>query len=131
MPQKSKSEPRRPRGNDEGRVLTRAVIHAAQRLEVSQNALAAIIGVSEPTVSRMRRGSFALERDKGKSFELAALFVRLASSLDAAVHGDQVAAREWLKKENVALRGRPLDLIQSIGGLVDAVHYLVACSELP
>jgi DNA-binding XRE family transcriptional regulator len=62
-------------------VLTNAVLRAASKLDVSQAALAAILDVSEATVSRMKKGDYALQADT-KPFELAVLFVRLFRSLD-------------------------------------------------
>lgn len=127
MPVKPKVAPR-PRHDTPGKgaVLTKATIRAADRLEVSQKALASIIGVSESVVSRMRNGSFALERNSGKSFELAALFIRLYRSLDAIVGGDEAVARAWLRSENTFLRSRPIDLIQKVQGLLDVIQYLDA-----
>lgn len=116
----------RHRSSNEGAVLTKATIRAADKLEVSQKVLATIIGVSESVVSRMRSGSFALERASGKSFELAALFIRLYRSLDAIVGGDEVVARAWLKNENTVLQSRPIDLVQKVQGLIDVIQYLDA-----
>jgi len=108
----------------EGVVLTKATIRAADKLGVPQKVLASVIGVSEAVVSRMRSGSFALERDNGKAFELAALFIRLYRSLDAIVGGDEAVAKAWLRNENTALQSRPIDLIQKVRGLLDVIHYL-------
>jgi hypothetical protein len=116
----------RQRSSNEGAVLTKATIRAADKLEVSQKVLASIIGVSESVVSRMRSGSFALERASGKSFELAALFIRLYRSLDAIVGGDEAVARAWLKNENTVLQSRPVDLVQKVQGLIDVIQYLDA-----
>ena len=91
-----------------------------------EKTLASIIGVSEAVVSRMRNGSFALERGSGKPFELAALFIRLYRSLDAIVGGDESVAKAWLKNENTVLRNRPIDLIQKVQGLIDVIQYLDA-----
>lgn len=110
----------------EGAVLTKATIRAADKLDVSQKMLASIIGVSESVVSRMRNGAFALERNSGKSFELAALFIRLYRSLDAIVGGDEAVAKAWLKNQNTALQSRPIDLIQKVRGLLDVIQYLDA-----
>lgn len=109
-----------------GAVLTKATIRAADKLEVSQKILASIIGVSEAVVSRMRSGSFTLERNSGKPFELAALFIRLYRSLDAIVGGDEAVAKAWLKNENTVLQSRPIDLIQKVQGLIDVIQYLDA-----
>ena len=62
-------------------------MRAADLLDITARMLASVIGVSEATVSRMRREEFLLERGT-KPFELAVLFVRLFRSLDAIVGGD-------------------------------------------
>ena len=74
----------------------------------------------------MRKGSFALGRSSGKAFELAQLVIRLYSSLDAIVVGDEAAAKAWLMSENRTLQGRPIELIQKVQGLADVVDYLEA-----
>src|SRR5438105_9232033 len=112
----------RPSGNV---ILTKAALRAADRFEVTAKTLASIIGVSEATVSRMKKGDFALTPGT-KPFELAALFVRLFRSLDAIAGGEEEVARAWLKNRNTALDGRPVEKIQSVSGLVDAIGYLDA-----
>jgi Protein of unknown function (DUF2384) len=109
----------------EGAVITKAALRAADRLEVSAKILAAVLGLSEATVSRMKRGAFALESGT-KPFELAVLFVRLFRSLDAVVGGDETVARAWLGNVNAALDGRPIEKIQTVAGLIDAIAYLDA-----
>jgi transcriptional regulator with XRE-family HTH domain len=105
-----------------GAVLTKATVRAADRLGLSQKALGQVLGLSESVISRMRSGGYVLER--GKAFELAVLFVRLYRSLDAIVSGDEKSAREWMRHENLALRAKPLDLIQKVHGLIDVIQYL-------
>jgi transcriptional regulator with XRE-family HTH domain len=100
-----------------GRVLTGAVLRAAALLELTQARVAEILGLSPATVSRMAKGTYALDADK-KEWEMAALFVRLFRSLDSLV--------AWLNGENHALGDRPANLIRSAEGLVRAVHYLDA-----
>lgn len=107
----------------EGAVVTKAALRAADRLAIRNNALAKIVGVSAPTISRMRAGSYVLAAGD-KAYELALLFVRLYRSLDAIVDGDDGVAREWIKNENLALRGRPIELIQSVAGLTHVIQYL-------
>jgi antitoxin Xre/MbcA/ParS-like protein len=109
----------------ESAALTKATVRAAQKLDVSNRILAAIIGVSEPSVTRMKRGEFTLERGQ-KAFELGVLFVRLYQSLDAIVGGDESVAKAWLRNDNLALGGIPLQVIQSVPGLVHAIQYLDA-----
>ena len=115
---------KRPRPSPDA-ILTKATLRAADRLDLSAKSLASIIGVSEATVSRMKKGEFVLERGS-KPFELALLFVRLFRSLDAIVGGDEEVARAWLENPNGPLDGRPIEKIRSISGLVDALAYLDA-----
>ena len=110
---------------NEAAVVTKAALRAAERLEIKSNIFARIVGISEPTVSRVRRGDYRLSREQ-KPFELAVLFIRLYRSLDAIVDGDDGVAQNWLRNENTALRGRPLDLIQSVAGLTHVIQYLDA-----
>lgn len=110
-------------GPDEAAVVTRAAVRAADRLRIRSNALARIVGVSEPTVSRMRKGDYVVERGS-KAFELVVLFVRFYRSLDAIVGGDDKVAAEWLKNNNTALNATPLQMIQTVTGLVNAIEYL-------
>lgn len=115
----------RPTPASEGAVVTKAVLRAAAALEVSNKALARILGVSEASVSRMGSGTFEL-RPEDKTFEVAILFLRLFRSLDAIVGGDEAVARAWLKNNHTTLAGSPAVLIQSLAGLVTVVGYLDA-----
>ena len=109
----------------EAAVLTKATLRAAEQLGMTNKALANVIGVSEATISRMSSGRFTLQAGQ-KSFELAVLFVRFYRSLDAIVGGDQAVATAWLRNRNTALDTAPLALIQTVPGLMNAIHYLDA-----
>lgn len=104
-------------------VVTKAVIRAAARLDLSNRMLAAILGLSEATVSRMSTGAYQLEPGS-KPYELAVLLLRLFRSLDAIVGGDVAVARAWLRNQNSALGATPISLIESVMGLVNVVAYL-------
>jgi transcriptional regulator with XRE-family HTH domain len=110
---------------DRGAVLTKAAVRAAERLGLSARALAATTGLSEATVSRMKRGRYVLE-DGSKPFELAALLVRLFRSLDAIAGGEDEVVRAWMKNPNAALGGAPVERIVTVSGLVDVLAYLDA-----
>lgn len=107
----------------ESAVVTKALLRAAARLGIADNALARVIGVSPPTVSRMRRGAYALAQGQ-KPFELAVLFIRLYRSLDAIVGGDDAVASAWMRNANTVLAARPIELIQTVAGLVHVIEYL-------
>lgn len=107
----------------EAAVLSKATIRAAQKLGLKNRVLADVIGLSEATISRMSKNDFTLPRDS-KSFELSAMFVRLFRGLDAIVGGDETVAKAWLVNPNTALGDAPVNLIQSVTGLVNVVQYL-------
>ena len=105
-------------------VLTRALVRAARALELSQAKIAAALGVSTPTVSRMFADKYLLDPQR-KEWELAALLVRLFRSLDSIVASDD-KARAWLASDNRALGARPIDLLPRAEGLIRVLHYLDA-----
>jgi uncharacterized protein (DUF2384 family) len=109
---------------DKPRVLTKALVRAARALELNQAKVAATLGVSTPTVSRMFAEKYLLDPER-KEWELAALFVRLFRSLDSIVASDE-KARAWLNSDNRALGARPVDLLSRAEGLVRVLHYLDA-----
>ena len=119
-----RQRPRRAPVNERA-VATKAVLRAAGRLGLSNRALGRIIGVSEATVSRMGSGSYLLSPGE-KSFELAMMFIRLFRALDAIAGGDEAVASAWLRSENRALGGTPLDSIATVPGLVHVLGYLGA-----
>ena len=104
-------------------VVAKAAVRAADRLGLTNKVLAQIIGVSEPSASRLRQGKYPLDKNQ-KPFELAVLFIRLYRSLDAVVAGDDGVAKAWLRNNNTALNAAPIDLIRTISGLTDVIHYL-------
>ena len=95
----------------QGRTLSKATPRAASLLGLAQAELAPILGSA--TISRMAAGDHVLAPGQ-KSWELAALFVRLFRSLDALV-GLNAQARAWLDSENAALGGAPRQLIRQDG----------------
>ena len=105
-------------------IVTKATIRAAEKLNLKNRELARIIGISEPTVSRMKQGKYPLDANQ-KPFELALLFIRLYRSLDAVVGDDSVAAA-WLANNNTALNGAPIKIIQTVDGLINVIQYLDA-----
>ena len=104
-------------------VLSKAVVRAARLLGLTQREVAAVLGVSIATASRLFADRYRLSPERAKEWELARLFVRLFRALDA-LWGHDEAARRWLESENLALSARPLDLVTSVEGLVRVVDYL-------
>jgi Antitoxin Xre/MbcA/ParS C-terminal toxin-binding domain/Antitoxin Xre-like helix-turn-helix domain len=119
------AKPGRDATPDESGLLTKATLRAADRMKIKNVVLAKILGVSEPTISRMRNGRYQLARGQ-KPFELAVLLIRLYRSLDGIVGGDDGVSADWLTNNNTALDGIPLQLMQSVSGLMNVIHYLDA-----
>ena len=109
--------------NQSGLVLAKATARAAGLLGLSGAALARVIGVSEPTVSRLLHGERPLNPES-KEGELAALLVRVFRSLDALVGNDDQQRLAWMKNHNQALAGVPVQLIEKAEGLVATLRYL-------
>jgi hypothetical protein len=105
-------------------VLTKAVRTAADLLGLRNRHLAAVLGTSEASISRLGGGRLI---DPGsKQGELALLFLRMFRSLDALMGGDEAKAREWFQSENSHLGGVPAQRVRRVEGLVDVVQYLDA-----
>ena len=109
--------------SDAGYVLAKATSRAAQLLGLSGAALARIIGVSEPTVSRIMKGEKALD-PLSKEGELSLLLVRVYRSLDPLVGTDDQKRKDWMRGPNKALGGIPIKLIERADGLVATLSYL-------
>jgi hypothetical protein len=111
-------------GAEPASLLAKATLAAAERLGLRNRQLAAIIGTSEASVSRLQHGR---ELDpESKEGELALMLLRLYRSLDALVGGDDAKARAWLHSGNEHLGGTPAGRIRTVEGLVDVVQYLDA-----
>ena len=110
---------------DPATVLSKAVVRAADALGVSQKSLAATLGISESSVSRLVRGNRAVDPET-KEGELAVLFVRLFRSVDALVGGDESKARSWITADNHHLGGVPAERIRTVTGLMHVTQYLDA-----
>ncbi len=110
---------------DAPRVLGEALTRIAEFWQLSNARLGRIVGLSAPTVSRLRAGSYRLEAD-GKPFELAQHLVRLFRSLDSWLGQDDAAARSWLATPNVDLGAAPIELIASVRGLLRTGDYVDA-----
>ncbi len=109
----------------EAEIVGKSLLRAASHLHVQNRLLAKIIGLSEASISRIGQGTFQLDPGS-KPFELSLFFIRLFRSLDAITGGDQATARAWIRSENTALGGKPLDLIVRLSGLIDVIVYLDA-----
>ena len=122
--EKTAARPSDSREPDQGRILSKALVRAAELAGLKQAEVAEIIGVSASFVSRMKDGGAVLQPGS-KAFQLAALLLRAWRSLDAIVGSSDEAARKWLRIENLGMEGlRPVDLMRTPQGLVRVCDYL-------
>ena len=106
-------------------ILTRAVFKAAEILKIKLADLSQILALKNAVLTDMKRGDDAL-RPKSDEFERAVLFVRLFSSLDTMVGGDEKTANDWLRHHNYYFDDMPINKIQNKAGLLDVIAYLDA-----
>jgi uncharacterized protein (DUF2384 family) len=106
-------------------VITKAFINASTLLEITTAEISQITGVSQATWSRVCQKTRLIDVDS-KEGEMAILFLRVFRSIDALLGGNDAASRDWLRSENYHLEGIPIELMQSIDGLMRVVTYLDA-----
>ena len=113
------------RNADASSVLSGAVARIAEFWQLSNATLGVILGLSGPTVSRLRAGRYRLEPGS-KPFELAQHLLRLFRSLDSWLGQDDGSARSWLATRNLDLGERPIDLLSTVRGLLRTSDYVDA-----
>ncbi len=106
-------------------VLTKALERAAKLLGFTDREIAAILGISPASVSRLSRGTRTIDPGS-KEGELALLFLRVFRSLDGLLGGGAEQCRRWLRARNHHLAGIPAELLQTAQGLVRVADYLDA-----
>lgn len=106
-------------------VLTAAIIRIARFWGLSNAKLGTVLGLSQATASRLKAGNTLLD-PASKSFEAGQFLLRLFRGLDALLGSDDEAARSWLATPNLDLAARPIDLIDSIRGLITVCDYVDA-----
>lgn len=114
-----------PEADAKSAVVSKAVVRAAQALGLRQSELAAILGISAPSASRLIGGQYLLQPE-GKPFELALLLIRVFRSLSGVLGDRMEEASAWMRVENRALGGVPAQLVTTATGLVNTVAYLDA-----
>lgn len=104
-------------------VLSKATLRAADILRLTPRDMAGVLGISTATISGMRKHGKPLPADP-KGLELAKLLIRVYRALDAITGGDDSVSAAWLRNENSALGGVPLERMKTVTGLVDVLSYL-------
>ena len=110
-------------GTDKQGTNAYGVINAAEQLGLNHADLAAVIGVSEATISRFNSHARTID-PSSKEGELALMLIRVFRSLDPLVGGDEGKRKAWMSSYNKALVGQPNQLIRKADGLVRTLAYL-------
>jgi uncharacterized protein (DUF2384 family) len=108
---------------DRATALSAAIVRIAEFWALSNAKLGVILGLSAPTVSRLKRGTTELD-PASKSFEAGQFLLRLFRSLDALLGSDDAAAKRWLDTPNLDLAAKPIDKIDTIRGLIELCDYV-------
>lgn len=110
---------------EKARVITKAVINAANLLGLTDAQLAKTLGVDPSTVSRGKRTKI-LVKPGTKQYEFALMLIRVFRSLDAIAGGDTVYVKSWMSSENRSLQKRPIDMLGETMEFSRVVNYLDA-----
>ena len=110
---------------DRATALSEAIVRIAEFWALNNIKLGAILGLSAPTISRLKRGASELD-PASKSFEAGQFLLRLFRSLDALLGSDDTAARRWLDTVNLDLAARPIDKLDTMRGLIEVCDYVDA-----
>lgn len=104
-------------------ILTKALKHAADFWGVNNKLLADIIGLSEASVSRLKKNLYVIA-PHSKPWQLAVLFLRVFRGLDAYMGGHMENEKNWLKAHHHILGGAPIELMRNAEGLIHVLQYI-------
>lgn len=104
-------------------VISKALQRAADYWGINNRILGGIIGLSEATISRLRHNQYLLDQHS-KQWQMSLIFLRIFRGLDAFMGGNIANEKEWLRADNIALGGIPIEMMQNPEGLVTVVQYI-------
>lgn len=104
-------------------VLGKALGRAAENWGITNKQLGEVIGLSEATISRLKKGTYILDPNS-KPWQLAILLLRTYRGLDAYMGGHKDNQKLWLTAQNDALGGVPVQLMNNIEGLAHVTQYV-------
>ena len=109
---------------DKKTILAKSFFNTAKQLNLTQTQLAAILGVSQPTISRLKT---QLKLDPAsKQGELALLLIKLYTALYDLNGGDLDWMHHFLNSKNRVTGGIPIKQIETAHGLVLVLQFLEA-----
>ncbi len=104
-------------------VISKALKRASEYWSINNKQLGEFCGLSEATISRLKNGQYVLDYNS-KSWQLALIFLRIFRGLDAYMGGNVDNEKAWLKTNNHALGGKPIELMKNVEGLANVAQYI-------
>jgi hypothetical protein len=105
------------------KVLTRATLRAAEMLGLDNLELARTIGMAVDQVDLLRSAELLIQ-PVSSAGQRSLLIIRLQVALAALLGEDQIAGTQWLRTNNKAIGGIPLDTMSLEAGLTRVVAQL-------
>ncbi|MGQ3889560.1 antitoxin Xre-like helix-turn-helix domain-containing protein [Legionella sp. CNM-1927-20] len=106
-------------------VLTKAILNVAKYYDLTGKDLYHIIGISEPTVTRLKQGKTLLS-PASKEGEMALLLLRVYRGLNSLLGNHHDKAKVWLNSDNKYFKTKPINKLKSVTGMVEVVNYIDA-----
>jgi len=104
-------------------LVSNGILSACNDLNLPGKVVARILGISEATASRLRKGTWKLQ-EGSKAYELALALLRIHHALKSKMGDNRERMRAWLRERNVALGGVPMELLDRIQGLFGVLFLL-------
>jgi hypothetical protein len=103
-------------------VLSKTVLHAAEKLGLSMDQLALILDMEKPSINQL---DMTLDPDS-KTAKKALLLIQIFQSLDALNGGDLEWIQHFMCSQNQITGGVPMEQIQNETGLIKVQECLQA-----
>lgn len=107
-----------------GEVLAKALVNAQDWLGLTQQELAAVVGLHRSSIGRIKKEGML--DPSSKSGELALLLIRVFRDLYALFGGQRQDIRHFLRTPNHHTGGTPVEQMGQVQGLVRVLEYLDA-----
>lgn len=126
-----KNRPRTPDDveNAKAEALTKDFVLCVQRLGISPQDAAMILGVPAGAFAAMKAGKRAVDGVSGEA-EAADALVRVTKRLHKLLGESESAWRSWLRRDNSELEAKPLDLMKQRRGVIKVAGFLEGKGEL-
>ena len=106
-------------------IIAKTLENTSKLYSIPQSDIAKVLHMSSSAFSKAKKHNSNTFSPDTTTGELALYFIKIIRSLDAIYGGNESICKKWLTSENNDLNGsKPLDLMQSVKGLVLVMNYL-------